>query len=89
MFNLRDKIRFGVDLILDTFFSLIDISQISEDDYDRTLEKKEFNIIAAEDQNYLKKLRKRNGKYRTFHKGKWFRDLGYCEDLEFIGRDPE
>jgi len=77
------------NLLLDTFLTLVDISRISEDDYDKDLEmKKEFNIIAAEDQTYLKNLRKRKGKYRYYKNGTWFRDIGWAEDLEFIGRDP-
>jgi hypothetical protein len=89
MVDIFDKLWAAGNLLLDTFLTLVDISRMAEDDLDRELEAQHYQEVTAEDQEHLREIRKKAGIYKINNNGKWVRDLGFANDLIFLGRDPE
>jgi hypothetical protein len=86
--RFTQKIEFAAELVADTAWALFDIFTLTEKELTNT-EPEEAKKIFEEDQEYLKNLRKRDGTYKYIKNGKWFRDLGWAEEIIFIGKQPQ
>jgi len=62
--TLKQKIEYASALVADTAWALFDIFTLTEKELTSNTEQKESKKIAKEDQEYLRSLRKRNGKYK-------------------------